>query len=128
MSPELIAPDRFELRDDRPTMASDCYAFGMVVYEVISGHLPFHEDNDIAASLKVIAGEHPRRVHGFADNLWEMLGLCWAAQPNDRPSIEEVLQCLEGVSNPKEPQTSPPLQVDEEMLDTSNDWVDGRFF
>jgi len=34
MSPELLDPDRFEFPDSRPTKQSDCYALGMVVYEV----------------------------------------------------------------------------------------------
>ena len=34
MSPELLDPDRFEITDYRPTKQSDCYAFGMVIYEV----------------------------------------------------------------------------------------------
>ena len=34
MSPELIAPDRFGINDSRPTKKSDCYALGMVNYEV----------------------------------------------------------------------------------------------
>ena len=37
MSPELMDPERFgmpELEDNRPTRQSDCYALGMVIYEV----------------------------------------------------------------------------------------------
>ena len=37
MSPELLDPERFgmpELEDNRPTRQSDCYALGMVIYEV----------------------------------------------------------------------------------------------
>ena len=128
MSPELIAPDKFGLKDGRPTMASDCYAFGMLVYETISGYEPFYETPDMAVFLKVVEGERPRRVDGFADNLWEMLELCWTPQPSARPNIKDVLQRLEGISNPQELQPSPSLPVDEEMLDGSNDWVDGRFF
>jgi len=36
-SPELLDPDRFgmpESEDNRPTRQSDCYALGMVIYEV----------------------------------------------------------------------------------------------
>ena len=33
-SPELLDPERFGLEGDRPTRESDCYAFGMVIYEV----------------------------------------------------------------------------------------------
>ena len=36
MSPELIVPEEFGADDDRPTKKSDCYALGMVVYEVCS--------------------------------------------------------------------------------------------
>jgi serine/threonine protein kinase len=34
VSPELLDPERFGVSDGRPTKQSDCYAFGMVVYEV----------------------------------------------------------------------------------------------
>ena len=34
MSPELLVPEVFGLNDSRPTKQSDCYALGMVVYEV----------------------------------------------------------------------------------------------
>ena len=37
MSPELLNPELFEIpqsEDGRPTTKSDCYAFGMVIYEV----------------------------------------------------------------------------------------------
>jgi len=37
MSPELLDPERFEIpqsEDNRPTRQSDCYALGMVIYEV----------------------------------------------------------------------------------------------
>ena len=37
MSPELLDPEKFGLpisEDNRPTRQSDCYALGMVIYEV----------------------------------------------------------------------------------------------
>lgn len=37
MSPELLDPERFgmpESEDNRPTRQSDCYALGMLIYEV----------------------------------------------------------------------------------------------
>ena len=33
-SPELLDAERFGAEGDRPTKESDCYAFGMVIYEV----------------------------------------------------------------------------------------------
>jgi len=34
MSPELLDPSMLDDRDPRPTKESDCYALGMVIYEV----------------------------------------------------------------------------------------------
>ena len=45
MSPELLDPDRFKVSDSRPTKQSDCYALGMVVYEVrTDGIIPAFEE------------------------------------------------------------------------------------
>jgi len=44
MSPELLDPERFRIPEsegDRPTRQSDCYAFGMVIYEVGVWASPF---------------------------------------------------------------------------------------
>ena len=119
MSPELIDPQRFGLKNGRPTKFSDCYALGMVIYETISGHPPFHQYGDMTVFVKVLAGERPLRGAGFMDSLWKMVDQCWVFQPSDRPSIEVVLQCLEGASNLSEP---PVPGVDEEMGTNSNSW------
>jgi len=102
MSPELIAPEEFGFKKSRHTKSSDCYALGMVVYETISGKLPFHKDTDVTVTLKVVRGERPRRGTGFTESLWNMMEFCWEPHPDDRPSIKDVLQCLETVSDSQE--------------------------
>ena len=101
MSPERINPERLGLKDGRPTKASDCYALGMVVYEVLSGRTPFAPWKAILVVQKVPQGERPRRPEGeegalFTDSIWRMLELCWKHQPDERISAEVVLLCLEG--------------------------------
>lgn len=103
MGPELIAPNQYGFEKSRPTKSSDCYALGMVVYETVTGKLPFHNDTDITVSLKVVNGERPRRETTFTDRLWRMLERCWAPHPDDRPTIEGVLQCLEATPSLQEP-------------------------
>ena len=95
MSPELIVPEEFGFEKYRATVSSDCYALGMVVYEVISGNIPFHKSTKFGASLKVLRGERPHRGSGFTESLWKMLEWCWTSHPDDRPNVESVLQCLE---------------------------------
>ena len=95
MSPELIDPQRFGFQTSRQTKSSDCYALGMVIYETISGHLPFRGDADPTVFVKVLSGTRPPRGVLFTDSLWKMLERCWEPQPDARPSIDDVLQCLE---------------------------------
>ena len=116
MSPELLLPDQSGSNDSRPTVESDCYALGMVIYEVLSGQAPFAQFKGVVAAQKVIGGERPERPGGaagalFADDLWELLGLCWTREPKGRPSIEVVFTTLDQVSGTWVP---PPPQVDEE--------------
>jgi len=120
MSPEFFTPERFNLKDSRQTKRSDCYALGMVIYEVLSGRLPFSRYDGLAIIGEIIHGKRPGRPRGqegrqFTDNVWCMLEHCWKPDPYDRPSIKDVLQCLEGASRswtPPSPQTTPtPLIV-----------------
>lgn len=95
MSPELIDPKRFGLEKNMRTKASDCYAFAMVIYEVISGHIPFPKDTKYAVPAKVLDGKRPEREAHFPDVIWDMLEFCWVDRPLDRPSVDDVLRCLE---------------------------------
>lgn len=124
MGPELIDPQRFGFENSRPTKGSDCYALGMVMYETISGHLPFPQHGDLTIILKVLAGEYPPRGAAFPENLWKMLERCWTSQPDGRPSIEDVLQCLEGTSNlpgPHSPEADEEAETDIDGWDSAND-------
>jgi len=112
-SPELLDPGQFGLEDARPTKESDCYALGMVVYEVLSGQVPFAQCVNTVVILKVMGGERPGRPQGaqgawFTDDLWEILELCWKPQPGDRPGLGNILRCLKGVARPSR-RTPTPL-------------------
>ena len=119
MSPERFDPGRFGLKDGRPTKPSDCYALGMVIYEITTGNLPFHKHADFIVIPKVLEGERPPRGANFTKDLWEMLERCWASEPSNRPSIEDVLQCLEVASDSSEP---PSPRVDDGVDADGDGW------
>jgi len=103
MSPERLNPRQFGFKDGRATKESDCYALGMVVFEVLTGQPPFPHYSDITVVRKVVDGERPMRPQGpegvwFTDDLWGMLEQCWSPQPKVRPTAKVILEHLEQAS------------------------------
>jgi hypothetical protein len=94
----------------------------MVVYETISGNLPFHEDADLTVFVKVLEGGRPPRGVKFRNGLWRVLEQCWRPQPNDRPTIEDVLRYLEIFSHLSEPspEVGEGMDADDDHGDSAN--------
>jgi len=128
MSPELLDPKSFGLENSHLTKQSDCYALGMVAYEILSGETPFAPST--APILDVLRGERPERPHGaqgawFTDGIWGMLELCWKPQPHDRPSLNTVLQRLQGTTRPPRLSSHPDRDVGVDADDQSDDTTAG---
>jgi len=124
MSPELLDPDQFGIKDGRPTKESDSYALGMVILEVLSGHAPFRQFKDVIVMRMVLEGKRPEKPNGpeaewFTDDLWRMLSLCWEPRRELRPTIEVILAFLEHVSEAWKP---PALQMVEDVEMGEDDW------
>jgi serine/threonine protein kinase len=108
MSPELLDPEMFGLKMCLPTKESDCYALGMVIYEVLSGRMPFTSYTAPVVIWKVLNGERPKRPQGsdgelFTDSVWRVVEHCWKPQPHDRISADAVLLGLERNLSPLRP-------------------------
>jgi len=128
MSPELLNSKIFGLNLIRKTKSSDSYALGMVIYEVLSGQVPFFQHHGYIAVRKVLDGERPERPQGarrgwFTDDVWRILEHCWQPKPTDRPSVKVVLfrwECLEEVSGSWTPPS--PLMVEDSQSADSSTW------
>ena len=67
--------------------------------QVLTGLMPFNALRDTEISYKVIQGDRPALPAdaedlGMSNGLWRLLTRCWHAECNERPPIDEVLQCL----------------------------------
>ena len=120
MSPELIDPEKFGLKDKRRTKESDYYAFAMVILEVLTNQVPFPRYEGFVVPGKVVKGDRPERPQGpeaawFTDDLWEMLERCWSPDMKLRPAVEAVLGRLESSSTAWRP--LPPSADDDLRMD-----------
>ena len=105
MAPELFYPEKFGETNSRPTQPTDIYAFGMVMYEVLTGFEPFYDRKFGPYELvpRVLAGERPKKPInaekiGFGSGTWELVKECWRKKSAKRPTIERVLVHLARVS------------------------------
>ena len=105
MAPELLLPKRFNRTSAQPTKPADIYAFGMVIFEVLTGFQPFCDRNlpGFEIVFHVADGGRPTKPEnfeqiGFGDGTWELVKECWVEESESRPTIEQVLSHLTRVA------------------------------
>ncbi len=98
-SPAYMAPE--QVRGEVATAASDLYAFGIVLYEMVTGHLPFEGGGAFQTALRRLHEEPkpPSLWRPDLDPRWEKTILaCLAREPADRPaSAARIVRSLEGL-------------------------------
>jgi eukaryotic-like serine/threonine-protein kinase len=104
-TPDYMAPEQIEGRDVSP--ATDVYALGIVMYEMVAGEPPFQGDTPLSVALKKLH-EAPPSPKGHVPELppvWEKTILrCLERAPADRyASAPEVVRALAGESIPLGP-------------------------
>lgn len=86
-TPVYMAPELG--KRDRPTPAVDIYALGVILYEALTGRVPFEADSHYALVRAHIEDPVPRPI-GLPEDIWELLLAMLAKSPSERPSAAEV--------------------------------------
>lgn len=98
-TPEYMAPE--QIQDGEVTEQTDIYAFGVVLYEMLSGDVPFNARTPAAVLTKHLQ-ERPRplgeRRRGAPPELERLVMQTLEKKPEDRPSdMSEVVKKLHAV-------------------------------
>ena len=71
---------------------SDIYSFGMLLYEMLTGKIPFEglDEPEIRENIK--NGVLPEIPEGTNAHLASTIKKCWSSNPKERPTIEHIIQ------------------------------------
>ncbi|CAD7701035.1 unnamed protein product [Ostreobium quekettii] len=81
--------------------ASDVFSFGLVINEVLAGSLPYHNGSTEVHIWKMKSrGKSPCSIpRNCPENLRSLMRQCRSEDPSSRPSMEDVVNVLNGLRN-----------------------------
>jgi serine/threonine-protein kinase len=92
-TPEYMAPE--QARGDKVDERADVYALGIILYELLAGHVPFRAPEIVAVLLKQINDKPPPLPKSVPRALSEYVMTLLAKELDDRPaSAQEVAKRL----------------------------------
>jgi serine/threonine protein kinase len=92
---EYLAPELWS--GATPTGAADCYALGVMAYEMLTGNRPFdgRNINDVRMAHHSSTAARPPELSVGA---WEVLQACLAKSPDQRPDAAGLAMCFAELS------------------------------
>ncbi|RHZ89510.1 hypothetical protein Glove_13g247 [Diversispora epigaea] len=84
-----MAPELF--KNQSYSYASDIYSFGMIMWQLTSGHRPFHDrEHGPKLILDILDGKRPEITEDTPECWTNLMKRCWHPDPSQRPTIQEI--------------------------------------
>ncbi|AVK76566.1 serine-threonine kinase [Pandoravirus neocaledonia] len=100
------------IRGARYSEKVDVYSFGIVMWEVVTRRRPFADRGFADVALAVLDGVRPTIPSSCPPDLAELMAACWDADPDVRPSMEEVVARLDAIALAMDRRDAPSLRPD----------------
>ena len=93
-TPIYIAPEIW--KNEEYAAPGDVYAFGIIVYEIITNEIPLKELRNYYEILQKVANEgyRPKIPFSIGKSYQNLIEKCWSQNPADRPTFEEIVEHL----------------------------------
>jgi len=97
MAPEIV-------RHQPYGASADVYSYGIILWELLSHKMPWYDITPVQAAVAV-AVEHrrPQLPPATPPPIAQLVEACWANDPLDRPSFDEILNSLEAMQTKDSP-------------------------
>jgi serine/threonine protein kinase len=94
-TPHYMSPEAFH--SSSPSPATDVYALGVLLYELVTGRPPYDSDSIPDLMRRHMEGS-PARLPGIPDGLWDVIMSCMELKPRLRPSAAELVADLSDIA------------------------------
>jgi serine/threonine protein kinase len=93
IAPEVIIGKEY-------AFASDIYSFGMLMWEISSGQIPFGDyEHNYDLVMKIVKGMRPKIRPGIPSKYKELMKQCWDTNPLKRPDAKTLLGEIQEMLN-----------------------------
>ncbi|RIB11725.1 kinase-like domain-containing protein [Gigaspora rosea] len=99
--PAFIDPQCFKKLDYKCTTKSDIYSFGVILWEISSGHKPFPKLRRIQIAIQIFNDVREKAVEGTPLQYEKLYKECWDVDPDKRPEINDVVNLLSQLKMPQ---------------------------
>ena len=92
-TPHYTAPEVLDHRRYGPKV--DSYSFGVILWEMATGSIPFRDKSQAEIFEHVVThGWRLKMPNTVPEGLRKMILRCWSANPNDRPDFDEIAEAF----------------------------------
>ncbi|KAK2950290.1 hypothetical protein BLNAU_14782 [Blattamonas nauphoetae] len=89
-----------ESRKEVNRIQASIFSLGLVLWEIETRCVPFGEMDAVNAARQLETGVHPNMLWVMNATLREALISCLSLNPSDRPSCDQILSVLDGLTGP----------------------------